>query len=176
MGSQTQQSGSRNSMMVGLPDTRLRTALMTSPTSARSMLPPSIWLTLQSLYPIGSMRPFKGQPLATLPSLMQSRLQMTGGSKPMLCGLEVSMSASSPTRPTLTTLTASSKAQSSPKTNAEAAWNVHNFPSGFRIWQESQPVCRLVGMLEGDGRRDGDVTSKGECDVIDLTNEDSSSD
>ena len=31
-------------------------------------------------------------------------------------------------------------------------------------------------MLEGDGRKDKDVTSKRECDVIDLTNEDSSSD
>ncbi len=49
---------------------------MTSPMSARSMCPPSTQLTLQSLYPIGSMRPFKGQPLATLPSLMQSRAQM----------------------------------------------------------------------------------------------------
>jgi len=28
----------------------------------------------------------------------------------------------------------------------------------------------------GDGRRDKDVTSKERCDVIDLTNEDSSSD
>jgi len=30
-------------------------------------------------------------------------------------------------------------------------------------------------VLEGDGRRDEDVTSKRECDVIDLTNKDSSS-
>jgi len=30
-------------------------------------------------------------------------------------------------------------------------------------------------MLKGDGRRDGDVIPKEECDVIDLTNEDSSS-
>jgi len=30
-------------------------------------------------------------------------------------------------------------------------------------------------MLAEDGRKDKDVTSKGECDVIDLTIEDSSS-
>ncbi len=111
-----------------------------------------------------------------LPHVCEIRLRMTGGLKPMLCGLEVSTSASSPIRPNLTAPTASSKAQSLPKTNAEATWNVHNFPSGFRIWQESQPICQPTGTLEGDGRRDRDVTSKGGCDVIDLTNEDSSSD
>jgi len=31
-------------------------------------------------------------------------------------------------------------------------------------------------VLEGDGRKDEDITSKRECDVIDLTNKDSSSD
>ena len=34
----------------------------------------------------------------------------------------------------------------------------------------------IPDVLEGDGRKDEDITSKGECDVIDLTNEDSSSD
>jgi len=63
-----------------------------------------------------------------------------------------------------------------PKTSAEEDWNAHDFPSGFRIWQESCRVCPPTGALEGDGRKDEDVTSKRECDVIDLTNEDSSSD
>ena len=169
-------NGSRNSTMVGLLGTQQRMALTTSPTSARSMLPPNIWLTLQSLYPIGSMKPFKGQPLAMLPSLMQSRLQMIGGSRLMLCGLEVSTSASSPTRPSSTALTANSRAPSSPKTNAKEGWNACNFLSGFHIWQENRCICLPTDALEGDGRRDEDVTSKKECDVIDLTNEDSSSD
>ncbi len=149
---------------------------MTCPTSARSMHPPNIQLTLQNLYPIGSTKPFKGQPLATPPSLMQSRPQMIGDLRLMLCGLEVSMNASSPTRPNSIAPTANSKAPSSLETNAEEGWNARDFPSRFRIWQKNQRVCQLTDALEGDGRRDEDVTSKGECDVIDLTNEDSSDD
>src|SRR6266403_1940983 len=64
-GSRTQPSGSRSSMTVewrGIPP---RTALTTSRTSARSMPPPSIQLTLQSRSPIGSTRPFKGPPPLT---------------------------------------------------------------------------------------------------------------
>jgi len=148
---------------------------MTCPTSAKSMHPPSIQLTLQNLYPIGSTRPFKGQPLATLPSLMQSRLWTIGGSKLTLCSLELSTSASSPTRPNSTALMENSRAPSSPETNAEEGWNACDFPSRFCIWQESQHVCPPIGVLEGDGRRDEDVTSKRECDVIDLTNKGSSS-
>ncbi len=49
-------------------------------------------------------------------------------------------------------------------------------PSGFRIWQESHNACPPTPGLTRDGRRDGDVASKEECDVIDLTNEESSSD
>ncbi len=94
----------------------------------------------------------------------------------MSCGLELSMSESSLTRPNLTAPTANSKVPSSPKTNAKEGWNACNFPSRFHIWQESHPICRPTGTLKGDGRRDKDVTSKGGCDVIDLTNEDSSSD
>src|SRR6266478_4584892 len=70
-GSQTLPNGSRSSMMVGWQGTLPRTALTTSRTCARSMHPPSIQLTLWSLYPIGSTKPFKGQPPDTLPSLMQ---------------------------------------------------------------------------------------------------------
>ena len=48
--------------------------------------------------------------------------------------------------------------------------------NGFRIWQENRSGCPPTPGLAGDGRRDEDVASKGECNVIDLTNEDSSSD
>jgi len=70
----------------------------------------------------------------------------------------------------------SSKAPSSPETNAEEGWSARDFPSGFRIWQENQCACLQLDGPMGDGRRDEDVTSKRQCDVIDLTNEDSSSD
>ncbi len=86
------------------------------------------------------------------------------------------MSGLLPTRLSSTALTGSSKAPSSPETSAEDGWSVHDFPSGFCIWQESQHVCPPTDGPAGDGRRDEDVTSKGGCDVIDLTNEDSSSD
>src|SRR6266446_3252146 len=173
---QTQPNGSKSSMMVGWRGIPPRTALTTSRMSARSMHPPSIQLTLRSLYPIGSTKPFKGQPLDMLPSLMQSRLQMIGGSRLTLCDSGSSTSASSPTRRNSTAPMGSSKAPSSPKTNAEDSWSARDFPSRFRIWQENQRACLQIDEPAGDGRRDKDVTSKRQCDVIDLTNEDSSSD
>src|SRR6266478_295419 len=157
---QTQPSGSGSSMMVGWWGTPQRTALTTSHTSARFMPPPSIQLTLQSLYPIGSTKPFKGQPLDTLPSLTQSRLRTIGGSRLMLCDSEPSTSTLSPTRCNSTAPTGSSKAPSSPKTNAEDSWSARDFPSGFRIWQENQRTCLQTDGPAGDGRRDEDVTSK----------------
>ncbi len=172
---QTQPSGSRSSMMVGWRGTPPRTALTTSRTCARSMHPPSIQLTLWSLYPIGSTKPFKGQPPDMLPSLMQSRLWTIGGSKLTLSALDSSMSASLPTKPNSTAPTASLKAPSLPETNAEEGWSVCDFLSGFRIWQENRCACLQLDGPVGDGRRDEDVTSKQQCDVIDLTNEDSSS-
>ncbi len=175
-GFQTPPSGSRSLTMVGWQGTPHKMGLTTSHTCARSMHPPSIQLTLWSLYPIGSMKPFKGRPLDTLPSLMWSRLRTIGGSKLTLCDLGPSTSGSSPTRPSSTEPMVSSKAPSLPKTNAEKGWSARDFPSRFCIWQESRRVCPLVDGSAGDGRRDEDVTSKGGCDVIDLTNEDSSSD
>ena len=86
------------------------------------------------------------------------------------------MSALSLTRPNSITPMASSRAQSSLKTSVEDGWSARDFPRGFRIWQENCRACLLVDGPAGDGRRDEDITSKGECDVIDLTNEDSSSD
>ncbi len=58
--------------------------------------------------------------------------------------------------------------------NVKAGWNVHDFQSRFHIWQENLCTCPPANTLTGDGRKDGDVTSKRECNVIDLTNEDSS--
>ena len=101
---------------------------------------------------------------------------MTGGLKPMSCDLGPSTSKSSPIRLSSITPMGSSKAPSSPETSAEEGWSACDFPSGFCIWQENQHACLLVNGPAGDGRKDEDVTSKGECDVIDLTNEDSSSD
>src|SRR6266403_3996984 len=131
---------------------------MTSHTSVRSMPPPSIRLTLQSLYPIGSMKPFKGWPLDMLPSLMQSRLRMIGGSRLTLCASEPSTSMSLATRLSSTTPMGSSKAPSSPETNAEDGWSARDFPSGFHIWQENRCACLQLDKPTGDGRRDEDIT------------------
>ncbi len=176
MDSPTQPSGSSSSMMAVSLAIQRKMVLTTFPMSARFMQCPNTQLTLQSLYPIGSTKPFKGQPLAILSSLMQSRAQTIGASKPMLCGTEISMNASSTTKPSLTTPTANSRVPSLLMINVKAGWSVHNFPNGFHIWWENPCACPPISVLGEDGRKDMDVTSKGECDVIDLTNEDSSSD
>src|SRR6266404_7763426 len=170
--SQTLPSGSRSLRMVGSPDIRQRTDLTTSCTCARFMPPPSIQLTLRSLYPIGSTKPFKGRPLDSLPSLMWSRLWTIGGLRLTLCDSEPSMNESSLTKRNSTEPMANSKAPSLPETNAKEGWSVRDFPSGFRIWQESHRVCPQTSECAGDGKRDEDVASKRGCDVIDLTNED----
>src|SRR6266403_1459444 len=175
-GSQTQPSGSRSSMTVewrGIPP---RTALTTSRTYARSMRPPSIQLTLQNPCPTGSTRPFKGPPPLTPPSSTPSKPPTTGGSKPTSCDSAPSMSTSWPIRPSSTEPTANSRAPSSPATNVRVASSAHVLANGFRIWRESHNACPPMPGLAGDGRKDEDVASKGGCDVIDLTNEDGSSD
>src|SRR6266436_7641887 len=137
---------------------------------------PSIQLTLRSRYLTGSTKPFKGPPLLTPPSSTPSKPPMTGGSKPTSCDSGPSTSASSPIRPSSTALTANSKAPSSPETSARVAWSAHVLPNGFHIWRESHSAWPPTSGLAGDGRTDEDVASKGGCDVIDLTNEGSSSD
>src|SRR6266436_2706000 len=174
--SPTQQSGSRSSTMEEWRGILLRTVRTTSRTCARSMHPPSIQLTLRSRYRTGSTKPFKGPPPLTLPSSTPSRPPTTGGWKPMSCGSAPLTSASWPTRPNSTAPTASLKAPSSHATNAGAVSNARVLANGFRIWQENHSACPPTPGLAGDGRRDGDVASKGGCDVIDLTNEGSSSD
>src|SRR6266403_5521053 len=140
-GSQTQPNGSKSLMMVEWRGTPPRTALTTSCTCARSMHPPSIQLTLQSLYPIGSTKPFKGLPPLTPPSSTPSKPPTTGDWRPMLCDSEPSTSASSPTRPNSIAPTASSKEPSSPETSAGAVWSAHVLESGFHIWRENRYEC-----------------------------------
>src|SRR6266478_1136490 len=175
-GSQTRPNGSRSSMTVEWQGIPPRTALTTSRTYARSMRPPSIQLTLQSHCRTGSTKPFKGPPPLTPPSSTPSRPPTTGDWRPMLCDSGPSTSVSSPTRPSSTVPMANSRAPSSPETNARGAWSARVLPTRFRIWQESRNTCPPIPGLAGDGRRDEDVASKGGCDVIDLTNEGSSSD
>src|SRR6266403_346031 len=174
--SQIRPNGSRNSMTAEWRRRPLRTALTTSRPCARSMHPPSIQLTLQSHYRTGSTRPFKGPPPLTPPSSTPSRPPTTGGSKPMLCDSGPSTSASSPTKPNSTAPMVSSKGPSSPETNARVVWSARVLENGFCIWRENRNGCPPTPGLAGDGRRDEGVASKGECDVIDLTNEGSSSD
>src|SRR6266446_8734382 len=94
----------------------------------------------------------------------------------MSCDFGPSTSASSPTRPNSTAPTASSREPLSPETNTRVAWSARVLENGFHIWRENRSGCPPMPGLAGDGRRDEGVASKGECDVIDLTNEDSSSD
>ncbi len=54
-------------------------------------------------------------------------------------------------------------------------WKRHDFPSGFRIWQP-QFGPHPTSQFEEPGRKDVDVHTRAGCDVIDLTNEDSSDD
>jgi len=54
-------------------------------------------------------------------------------------------------------------------------WKWRNFPNGFHIWQP-QFRPRPISPFKEPGRKDVGVLTKGGCDVIDLTNEDSSSD
>src|SRR6266404_1161905 len=174
--SQTRLSGSRSSTTVewrGIPP---RTALTTSRTYARSMPSPSTQLIPQSHCHTGSTRPFKGPPPPTPPSSTPSKPPTTGGWKPMSCDSGPSTSASSPTRPSSTALTANSRAPSSPENSARAVWSARVSESGFRIWRENRCACPPTPRLAGDGKRDEDVASKGGCNVIDLTNEESSSD
>src|SRR6266446_369565 len=175
-GSQTQPNGSRSLTTVewwGIP---LRMALTTSRTCARSMHPPSIQLTLRSRYRTGSTRPFKGPPPLTRPSSTPFEPPTTGGSRPTSSDSGPSTNGSWPTRPNSTAPMASSREPSSPETNAEVAWSAHVLESGFCIWRGSHSACPPTPGLAGDGRRDEDIASKGERDVIDLTNEGSSSD
>src|SRR6266436_3200311 len=174
-GSQTQPNGARSLMTVEWRGILLKTALTTSRTCARSMHPPSIQLTLRSRYLIGSTKPFRGPPPGTLPSSTPSKPPMTGDSKPTSYASEPLMNASWPTRPSSIAPTASSKAPSSPETNAVADSSARVLQNGFRIWPENRSGCPPTPRLAGDGRRDEDVSSKRGCDVIDLTNEDSSS-
>src|SRR6266478_763009 len=130
-GSRTRPNGLRNSTTVEWRGIPLKTALTTSRTCARSMHPPSIQLTLQSRYLIGSTRPFRGPPPLTLPSSTPSKQPTTGDSKPMSCASEPLTNASWPTRPNSTAPTESSKVPSLPATNVEAASNVRILASGF---------------------------------------------
>src|SRR6266403_3728047 len=106
------------------------------------------------------------------PSSTPSKPPTTGGLKPMSYDSEPSTSASWLIRPNSIALMANSKAPSSPETDVEADSNAHVLPNGFHIWRENHSACPPTSELVGDGRRDEGVASKGECDVIDLTNED----
>jgi len=83
------------------------------------------------------------------------------------------MSESSTIKPSSIKSTMSSRALSSPMTSVKVDWNVHNFWSGFCIWWENPCACPPTNMLAEGGRKDEDITVKGEHDVIDLTIKDS---
>src|SRR6266403_3743994 len=149
---------------------------MTSRTYAKFTPPPNTQPTPPTQCRTGSTRPFKGPPRLTPPSSTPLGRPTTGGLRPTSSDSAPSTSASWPTRPNSTAPTASSKAPSSPETTAGVVWSARVSESGFRIWRENRSACPPTPELAGDGRKDEDVATKGECNVIDLTNEDSSDD
>src|SRR6266404_104532 len=146
-----------------------------SPTSKRSTLPHRTQLsTRQKFFPFGFGRPFKGQPFSTKNSTGLYGTLMTGGFTPKSSATANSTRTSSPSRPSLTSTTPPSPLPRTPDFSPLLGWKRRNFPSGFCIWQP-QFRPRPTSQPEEPGRKDADIHTRAGCDVIDLTNEDSSS-
>src|SRR6266404_2174362 len=169
-------SGSNNSMMDVLQGIASTTVLGTSPTSKRSMLPLSTVLsTHQKFFPFGFGKPFKGHPSSIKNSAGLYGTLTTGGFTPRSSATANSMKTSSPSRPSSTSTTPPSPPPRMPDFSPLLGWKRHDFPNGFHIWQP-QFRPRPPSQCEEPGRKDADVHTRAGHDVIDLTNEDSSSD
>ncbi len=169
-------SGSNSSMMgmsLGIVNTM---GLETSLTSKRYMLPPLTAVsTCQKFFPSGFGKPFKGHPCNTRSFSRLFGTLTTGGFTPRSSTTANSMRVSSTTRPNLIPPTPSLPQPSPPDFSPLLSWKQRDFPSRFHIWQPlfgSHPMSPC----KGPGRRDMGVHTRVGCDVIDLTNEDSSSD
>src|SRR6266403_1086050 len=168
-------SGSNNSMMDVLQVIASTTVLGTSPTSKRSMPPPSTVLsTRQKFFPFGFGKPFKGHPSSIKNSAGLYGTLTTGGFMPKSSATASSTKTSSPSRPSSTSTTLPSLLPRMPDFSPLLGWRRRDFPSRFRIWQPQFGPCPAPQSKE-PGRKDVDVHTKAGGDVIDLTNEDSSS-
>src|SRR6266403_2909969 len=147
-----------------------------SPTSRRATLPHRTQLsTRQKFFPSGFRKPFKGQPFNTRSSAGLYGTLTTGGFTPKSFVTANSMRTSSPSKPSSTSTTPHSLPPRTPNFSPLLGWKWHDFPSGFRIWQP-QFGPHPTSQSEEPGIKDADVHTRVGCDVIDLTNEDSSSD
>src|SRR6266403_2113758 len=169
-------NGSNNSMMDILWGIVSTMAQGTSPMSKRSMLPPWTALsTRQRFFPTGFGKPFKGHPSSIKNSARLYGTLTTGGFMPKSSTTASSMRTSSLLRPSLTSTTPCLPWPKMPDFSPLLGWKWRNFPNGFHIWQP-QFRPRPISPFKEPGRKDVGVLTKGGCDVIDLTNEDSSSD
>ncbi len=138
-------------------------------------LPLTALSTWQKFFPYGFGRPFKGHPCPTKYSGGLYGTLMTGGFTPK-CSTTTSLTkVFSTIKHSSTPLTPSLQQPSPPDFSPLLSWKWHDFPSGFCIWQP-QFGSWPISPSEECGRKDVDVHTKAGCDVIDLTNEDSSSD
>src|SRR6266403_3862071 len=168
-------SGSNNSMMGMLRDTVSTTAQGVSPTSRKSMLPHMTALsTHQKFFPFGFGKPFKGHPSNIKNSAGLYGTLTTGGFMPKSSATANSTRISSPSKPSSTSTMLPLPQPRTPNFSLLLGWKWHDFPSRFRIWQP-QFRPHPTSQSKEPGRRDMDVHTRAGCDVIDLTNEDSSS-
>ncbi len=170
------QSGSNSSTMDALQGIASTTVQATSPTSRRFTLPPRIpHLIQQRFCPSGSGKPSRGQPYSIKSSGGPYRTLTTGGFTPKSSDTANSTRTSCPSRPSSTSTMPPSPPPKMPDFSPLLGWKRRNFPNGFRIWQP-QFGPHPASKSEEAGRKDVDIHTKAGRDVIDLTNEDSSSD
>src|SRR6266446_6068686 len=169
-------SGSNSSMTDALRGIASTTVQGTSPTSKRYMLLPSTALsTHQKFFPTGFGRPFKGHLSNTKSSTRLFGTLTTGGFTPKSSTTASLTRTSSLSRPSLTSTTPPLLQPKIPNFSPLLGWRRCDFPIRFHIWQPQFGPCP-TSQSEERGRKDADVHTRVGCDVIDLTNEDSSSD
>src|SRR6266403_998801 len=148
----------------------------TFPTSKRFTLPPRIPRSIQRRFcPSGSGKPSRAWPYSIKSSDGLYGTLTTGGFTPKSSATASSTRTSSPSRPSSTSTTPPSPPPKTPNFSPLLGWKRRDFPSGFRIWQPQFGPHPAPESGE-PGRKDADIHTKAGCDVIDLTNEDSSGD
>src|SRR6266478_5397387 len=169
-------SGSSNSTMAASQAIASTTEQGTSPTSRRFTLPPRILRSIQQkFFPSGSGRPSKARPFSIKSSDGRYGTLTTGGFTPKSSATTNSTRTSSPSRPSLTSTMPPLPPPKMPDFSPLLGWKWHDFPSRFHIWQPQFGPCSTP-QSEEPGRKDANVHTRAGHDVIDLTNEDSSSD
>ncbi len=169
-------NGSSSLTMGALQDIASTMAQGIFPTSRKSTQPHKTQLlTRLRFFPSGFGRPYRGPLFNTKNSAELYGTSTTGGSMPRCSATTNSTRTSSPSRPSSTSTMPPSPLPRMPNFSPLLSWRWHDFPSRFRIWQP-QFGPRPTSQSEEPGRKDTDVHTRAGCDVIDLTNEDSSSD